>query len=229
MNFLALITSRKGSKRIPGKNTKLLGGKPLVVWSIESLKKVSSDIDIMVSTDDEKVISIAKKYDLIVPWRRPENLSNDFASSSDVAIHALEWYEKNIKKVDGLILIQPTSPFRSFKTINRGINLYLDSNMKSIVSVSPSANHPFWSYKIENNYLYPFIDNKRKFRSQDLPPSYTLNGLLYIISPEELKKEKNFVNKKTIPLIIDSKIESIDIDDEVDFNIAEKYLSEHDK
>lgn len=97
MRILALITARGGSKRLPGKNIKLLGEKPLVIWSIDVLRDITEISDILVSTDDPKIADICRKAGAYVPWLRPSELSSDSSSSVDVAIHALDWYEE--KKV----------------------------------------------------------------------------------------------------------------------------------
>ena len=99
MKILALITARKNSKRVPKKNLKVLGNKSLIEWTINSIKKVNEICDIIISTDDKKVAKIATNLGVQVPWIRPKKLATDSASSVDVAIHALNWYEKNIQKV----------------------------------------------------------------------------------------------------------------------------------
>ncbi|HIF59709.1 MAG TPA: acylneuraminate cytidylyltransferase family protein, partial [Rhodospirillales bacterium] len=124
MRILALITARGGSKRIPGKNIRPLGGKPLIVWSINVAKDIAGIVDILVSTDDKNILEIAKSAGALVPWSRPPELATDTASSVDVCLHALAWYEKEIGRIDGLMLLQPTSPFRSRKSVLRGIELF---------------------------------------------------------------------------------------------------------
>ena len=99
MKILALITARSGSKRLPNKNMLKLGGKPLVKWSIDTLKEITCIKDILLSTDDNQIAEIGKKEKILVPWLRPKKLSSDNANSVDVAIHALNWYEKKISKI----------------------------------------------------------------------------------------------------------------------------------
>ena len=123
MKILALITARGGSKRILRKNIRPLGGKPLIVWSINIAKDIAEIVDILVSTDDPKISEVAKNAGAMVPWLRPPELATDTASPVDVCLHALEWYEKENGKIDGLMLLQPTSPFRSRDTILRGNEL----------------------------------------------------------------------------------------------------------
>lgn len=226
MRILALITARGGSKRLPGKNIRLLGGKPLIVWSIDAAKNIPEICDILVSTDDPAIAAVSTQAGANVPWLRPVDLASDTASSVDVALHALNWYEAEKGKVDGLLLLQPTSPFRTQATIKRGIELFAQHGHQPVLGVSPTHTHPMWMLKMDGGYLIPFM-NEHGFnmRSQDLPAVYVINGSFYLISPAELLKEKKFISEKTIPLIIESSIDALDIDTEWDFAIAKCFLS----
>jgi CMP-N-acetylneuraminic acid synthetase len=113
VKILALIPARGGSKRLPGKNIRILQEKPLIVWSIEVAKGIPEICDILVSTNDLAILSVCKEAGALVPWLRPASLATDEASSIDVAIHALDWYESEKGAIDGVMLLQPTSPFRS--------------------------------------------------------------------------------------------------------------------
>lgn len=225
MRILALITARGGSKRLPGKNIKLLGEKPLVIWSIDVLRDITEISDILVSTDDPKIADICRKAGAYVPWLRPSELSSDSSSSVDVAIHALDWYEEKKSPIDGLLLIQPTSPFRTKASIKQGINLYLTHSFNPVVGVSPSHRHPMWAVKIEGDFMVPFFEKHGiGKRLQDLPPAYSVNGSFYLISPKELRARRSFFGENTIPLIIKSQQESLDIDTQFDWNQAEIIL-----
>ena len=222
MKILALITARGGSKRLPGKNIRLLGRKPLITWSIEIAKDIADIVDILVSTDDQKIAAIAKSAGALVPWLRPEELATDTASSVDVCLHALEWYEKENGKVDGLMLLQPTSPFRSRKRVLQGIELFSSQPHRPVIGVSPAKSHPMWCYKVEEGTMSPFIKgSETNMRSQDLPPAYAINGSFYLISPDVFRKQRQFHTENMMPLIIDSPKESLDIDTEWDWKLAE--------
>src|SRR5438093_3043672 len=112
MRILALITARRGSKRLPAKNVRLLRGVPLITWSIDVVRNIPEICDILVSTDDAATAEIARRAGAAVPWLRPAALATDTASSVDVCLHSLDWYEQAHGAVDGLLLLQPTSPFR---------------------------------------------------------------------------------------------------------------------
>ena len=226
MRILALIPARGGSKRLPGKNIRMLGDKPLIVWSIDAAKGIPEICDILVSTDSPEIAEICKKSGVLVPWLRPAELATDTASSVDVAIHALDWYEAEHGTVDGILLLQPTSPFRSQKTIRKGIMLFAKHELKPVVGVSPTHAHPMWTLKVGGDYLVPYMkEHALETRSQDLPPAYVVNGSFYLISPKELHTLKSFFGSKTVPLLIESPQEALDIDTEWDFKIAGKVVS----
>ena len=222
MKILALVIARGGSVRLPGKNLRQLGGKPLINWSIEIAQGIPEISEILVSTDDESIADVSRKAGALVPWLRPQELATNEASSVDVALHALNWYETEKSAVDGLLLLQPTSPFRSRNTVLNGISLFEKIGMLPVVGVSPTNAHPMWSFKIEHGELLSFVDNVGiQKRSQDLPPAYVVNGNFYLISPDDLRRNKSFFGARTIPLISDSEQEALDIDSEMDFTFAE--------
>ena len=221
MKILALVPARGGSKRLPGKNIRLLGDKPLIVWSIDVAKGIPEICDILVSTDDPAISAVCKEAGVLVPWLRPAELATDTASSIDVALHALDWYESEKGPVDGLLLLQPTSPFRTQETIRRGIKLFDASGQKSVLGVSPTHAHPMWTLKMAGDYLVPFLpDHGLATRSQDLQAAYVVNGSFYLTSPVEFRTCRTFMGHKTIPLVIDSGREALDIDTEWDFKMA---------
>lgn len=221
MRILALITARGGSKRLPGKNIRFLGGKPLIAWSIEVTKDIPEICDTLVSTDDPAIAAVCEVAGAYVPWLRPAELASDTASSVDVALHALDWYEANKGTVDGLLLLQPTSPFRTQATVKQGIELFRKQGRHPVLGVSPAHSHPMWTLKMDGNFLVPFIyEHGLGTRSQDLPPAYVANGSFYLISPAELRACHSFIGPKTVPLLIESPQEAVDIDTEWDWCVA---------
>lgn len=222
MRILALITARGGSKRVPGKNIRILGGKPLISWSIDIVKNNSEICDILVSTDDPITANICQKAGAYVPWLRPTKLATDTATSVDVALHALDWYESEVGMVDGLLLLQPTSPFRSASTVQSGIRLFEEKGHRTVVGVSSVNEHPNWMLKKEEDYLVPYLtEDQLDARSQALTPLWVVNGGFYLISPQSLRSQKTFFTDKVVPLIVASSEEALDIDTEWDFKLAE--------
>ena len=225
MRILALITARGGSKRVPGKNIRLLGGRPLIVWSIDIAKGVPEICDILVSTDDAAIAEVARNAGALVPWLRPAELASGTATSVDVALHALDWYESERGAVDGLLLLQTTSPFRSRDTVLRGIRQFRLHQHRPVVGISLAESHPMWCFQVDGETMRPFIDGGGlHLRSQDLPPVYVVNGAFYLLTPDDLRMSKSFYSDDMIPLVIEKPEESIDIDTEWDWKMAEMVL-----
>lgn len=222
MKILALITARGGSKRLPGKNVRPLAGKPLIVWSIDVVRDIPEICDILVSTDDPGIAEISRNAGALVPWLRPAELATDTAGSVDVALHALDWYMATHGVIDGLLLLQPTSPFRSRSTVLSGIDLFARNAGGPVIGVSPSHAHPMWTFRLEGDFLVPFLEEHGfGTRSQDLTPAYVWNGSFFLVAPEELRARHSFVGAKSIPLVMASAQEALDIDSEWDFQLAE--------
>lgn len=229
MRILAIVPARGGSKRLPGKNIRLLGGKPLIVWSIDAAKGIAEICDILVSTDDPAIAAVCTAAGAFVPWLRPADLATDTASSVDVVLHALDWYEAGKGAVDGLLLLQPTSPFRTRETVRKGIELFVKHERQAVLGVSPSHAHPMWALKMAGDHLVPFMQaHGLGTRSQDMPPAYTVNGGFYLITPVELRACHSFVGAKTVPLLIESPQEALDIDTEWDWTVAQVIVSRID-
>jgi CMP-N,N'-diacetyllegionaminic acid synthase len=221
MKILALVPARGGSKRLPGKNIKLLGKKPLINWTIESAKGIPEICDVLVSTDSSEVAAIAESAGASVPWLRPKSLATDAAKSVDVALHALDWFEKTHGHLDGLLLLQPTSPFRKHETIIKGIAMYKEFNSQPILGVSRCSPDSPQALELEGEFLVPLKEielsgNPPNSRPQTFKP----NGAFYLISPRELRQINSFLMPKSIPLHIDSLRESLDIDTHLDFWFA---------
>jgi CMP-N-acetylneuraminic acid synthetase len=220
MRILALIPARAGSKRLPGKNVRPLAGKPLIVWSIEHARRLPEICATLVSTDDPAAADIARKAGAMVPWLRPPELASDTASSVDVALHSLDWYEQAHGTVDGLLLLQPTSPFREVEMTARGIAKFARSSHIPVVGFSPSPVHPEYCFMIEGERLRPVIP-RASWSQIPTVPAYTVNGAFYLISPARLRADRSFLTDDTIPLIMSGLGARIDIDTELDWQLAE--------
>lgn len=229
MKLLIIIPARGGSKRLPGKNIMKLAGKPLISWTIELAQKLPYEKNIIVSTDSEEIAEVARKCGLEVPWLRPPEISQDSSTTADVAIHALDWFENNVSNVDGVLLLQPTTPFRKVERIVEGIEKFKSSGMKPVVAVSPVSQHPSWMFKLEDGNLVSFLKGHNSYeRSQELETLYVVNGSFYLISPNDLREQGTFFAKSMLPLLIESATESIDIDSKEDFDLAEYYATKHE-
>lgn len=221
-SVLAIIPARGGSKGLPGKNIKELCGKPLVAWSIEQAKACSSINRVVMSTDDDQIAEVAKKYGAEVPFMRPAELASDTASTIDVIFHALDWLEKYEDYQPAyILLLQPTSPLRTAEDIEGAIQTFKDKSARAVVSVCETDHHPWWSNRLPDdgnmkNFLRPDVLNKRR---QDLPVFYRLNGAIYVADTNYLREQNSFFGPNTIAYKM-PKERSIDIDSGIDFELA---------
>lgn len=225
MKPLVIIPARGGSKGIPGKNIKLLGGKPLIQYTIEAAMDVFPSEQIIVSTDSEEIKSVAEACGITVPFIRPAHLSSDTASSYDVLLHAMNYAEASGIIFDSIVLLQPTSPFRTAHHIKEALKLY-SPDLHMVVSVQESDENPYYSLfeESENGFLEKSKEGNFT-RRQDCPSVYSYNGAIYIINPDQLKQktlgEFTKVKKYVMP-----KADSIDLDTELDWKLAEILMSE---
>lgn len=219
MKILILILARGGSKRLPNKNKRILGTLPLIQWTINFAKKLDS-YPIMLSTDDKDIYEIGNKNNILTPWLRPKKLSRDKTSSAQAAIHAIDWYEKNFNRLNGIILLQPTSPFRSIDFIKRGIQKFKKSKCAFIAVREKKGNTDGLIIKKRKGFYLEKIKDKSNTKSKIYIPT----GSFYIINPQDLRKHLSFFSTNTKPLIIKKNKYQIDIDTEKDFNYAEKYI-----
>lgn len=221
MKTLFLIPARGGSKGIPHKNIKDCAGKPLIQYSIDVARSLTTDDNICVSTDDQQIVNICKKLDLNVPFLRPDELATDKASSQDVILHALNFYEKKSIQYDTVILLQPTSPLRTIQHVMDAIKLY-DENLDMVVSVKESSSAV--NLCLENNigFLESALD-KNWSRRQDLNKYYEYNGAIYVINALSLK-QNGFSKMTRIRKYIMSDTYSFDIDTILDWKIVEMII-----
>lgn len=227
MNIISIIPARGGSKGIPRKNIKLLNGKPLISYSIDASNSCSLIDDTYVSTEDAEISEISKGNNAEV-IERPDELASDDSSSIDVILHVLDYLENRDELPDLFVLLQPTSPLRTSEDIEASINSFLESDCDSLVSVCELDHRSLLNFSLEEGFLVQ-NNNESLFNSrrQDIPTYYSLNGAIYITTPEFIRKNKSFYSDKTIPHIM-SKEKSIDIDTSFDFKLAEFLLNECD-
>lgn len=222
-DVLAIIPARGGSKGLPGKNIKLLNGKPLIWYTIEAAREVFPDGNICVSTDDSKIYEIVKKTGLNVPFLRSPELSTDTANTWDVVRHAVEWYKNRGKVFSKVAILQPTSPLRNGNHIHEAIGLF-DADTEMVVSVKETKANPYFTLLEENESGFVSRSKKSMFsRRQDCPPVYEINGAIYIIQPKILDLLSPW-ESSNIKKYLMSNYESIDIDDQMDFNLAKLFV-----
>lgn len=224
--IVAIIPARGGSKKILRKNIKLLCGKPLVAYTIIAAKKSKYSDNFYVSTEDEEIAEISRRYGAEV-IERPEELAKDETPTIDVIFHFLEILKMKNYNPDIIVLLQPTSPLRNAEDIDNAIKLFLDSDCESVVSVCEAEHPPYWSFKIEEKYLKPLFDKRYlRMRRQDLERTYIPNGAIYVSTPQTLYKYKGFYCNYNIPYIMPIE-RSVDIDNELDFMLAELLMKKY--
>jgi len=220
MKTIAVIPARKGSTRLPNKNRKKLNGSSLVEWSIKFARKLKFIDDTIVSTNDKIITSSNRKYKHVKTISRPKNISGRNAKTIDVILYVLRKYEKKFGKVETVLLLQPTSPFRSVKKVYFAFKKYnYYEKKKSVISVSKINNLHKISFKIKNNNLMP----TNYYDDEEL--KYQINGNFYFASKNFLKKYKSFYfKKKTYPVILKSPHLLVDIDTKKDLLKAKSFL-----
>jgi len=222
---LAIIPARGGSKGVKGKNIKLLNGKPLIAYTIDVTKESKIFDKIIVSTDSVEIAEISKEYGAEIPFMRPNELATDNASTMDVIIYCLNWFNDKNEHFDYIILLQPTTPLRISEDIINAFELFLEKNANAVVSVCETEHSPLWENTLSNdlsmtNFLRFEVKGKRR---QDLPKYYRLNGAIYIAKIDYILKYCDWFKEKCFAYIM-PKERSVDIDTEMDFKIAELFL-----
>ena len=226
-SILALIPARGGSKRLHSKNLRGLGGVPLVSWSIRAARASAVVETTCVSTDDPEIARVAADDGAEVPFLRPAELATDTASSFEVAVHAIEHYRIVAgKEYDYLMLLQPTSPFRTSADIDAAFGLLESRGAENVVSVCMAEHHPLWCNTLPKDLsLANFLsDDLKNRRSQDLPTYYRLNGAIYLCLVERLLLEKTFIFSRASYAYVMPRERSVDIDTEMDLAFAEFLL-----
>lgn len=218
---LFVITARGGSKGLPGKNIKNLCGKPLIAYSIDVARAFTSDDNICVSTDSDEIKSVVEEYGMKVPFIRPDYLATDTATSNDVLVHAINFFEKQGRKYKKLCLLQPTSPLRTVEDVEGAMMLYRD-DIDMVVSVTKSHAPAVLCQDDEEGFVQ-LVYNKNSVGRQQLAEMYEYNGAVYVMNVTSLLEKGMSGFSKRIKYVM-SKEHSVDIDDIYDFYQVESIL-----
>lgn len=227
MGNLAIIPARSGSKELKDKNIKLLNGKPLLAYTIEAARESGIFDEIMVSTDSQEYADIAKKWGANIPFLRSDELSNDTASSWDVVKEVIERYKILGTEFDTVALLQPTSPLRTSNDIVEGYKVLKEKAANFVVGVCEMDHSPLWSNTLPEdlsmeNFIRPEVV---KMPRQSIPTYYRINGALYIVKVDYLMRTLDIYADRSFASVM-RKENSIDIDDQMDFTVAEVLISE---
>ncbi|MDE2495183.1 MAG: acylneuraminate cytidylyltransferase family protein [Alphaproteobacteria bacterium] len=224
-SVLAVITARGGSKGVPGKNIRMVGGKPLIAWTIEAAKG-SKHIDrLVLSSDDDAIISAAQKHGCEVPFKRDKALAADSTPSSDVVVDAME----RIPGFQWVVLLQPTSPLRVAGDIDTTIEKCIACKAPAGVTVCLVQENPYWMMSLSGDgLLTPVVQSEVVYaRRQDIPPVFVLNGAVYVARTDWFKKARTFLTRETVGCEMPV-ARSVDIDTEQDLAWLE-FLTERNR
>jgi len=223
MNTLIIIPARGGSKGIPGKNIKLLDGKPLITYTIDVARSITSDDNICVSTDDHDIIKVTEDYGLKVPFVRPQELATDSANPYYVHLHAIQYYEQQGRFFESIMVLQPTSPFRTIVQAREALELY-HSGVDMVASVVQTRSNPYFVLFEEDEDGFLRKSKQGDFTSrQESPKVYELNGAIYIINIDSLKKKQINKFERVIKYEMEEE-SSLDLDTPLDWKFCEFYL-----
>jgi len=228
MSCVAVISARGGSKGIPEKNIRPVGGKPLITWSIEAALASRSIQRVVVSTDSPKIVEIARESGGEVPFLRPAELARDDTPGVDPVLHAVRWLEENQSYVpDWVVLLQPTSPLRVARDIDRAFEMASAKNADAVVSLTEGEHHPYWMKELDpDGRMHDFIALERPItRRQDLPRVYALNGAVYLVRREVLLRTQTFFPENTFGLIM-PRDRSLDVDTPWDLYLVDLILKD---
>ena len=220
MKTLAMITARGGSKRIPRKNIKEFNGKPIIAYSIEAALASGVFDEVMVSTDDEEIAEIAKKYGAKVPFYRSEKTANDFATTVDVIEEVLNTYKDRGEEFDIFCCIYPTAPFITAKRLKDAVEELTASDADSLIPVVRFSYPPQRAMEIHDGKLVFRQPENLSKRSQDLEPHFHDAGQFYVVRSESFFKNHGIMVGNILPMEL-SELEVQDIDNEVDWKLAE--------
>ena len=216
---LGVIPARGGSKRLPRKNVAQVGGHPLVAHTIMAAQKSSALTDWLVSSEDDEIIEIARRYGAPVPFRRPAELAGDEVRNIEVVGHALAFMEaRSGQSYDMVVLLQPSCPIRDPAHIDRAVHLLNESDLETLASVKgPYKKRDPILKAIRDGVLEPFG------AEEALEPFYLYNASIYAAKRDYFLRERKLVSRRQVPLLMDA-IHSTDVDEMADLLVAEAYF-----
>lgn len=227
MKILCIIPARGGSKGVPRKNIKLLAGKPLLEYTSSIALQSNLLSKVIVSTDDDEIISVAKRLGVEIPFKRPLNLATDSSPTLPVILHALEHFESKGIFFDAVCLLQIISPFRTLEFLDKAIQKFIESESDSLISVQevPHEYNPHWSFELDENENLKIATGDKTIitRRQDLPKAYHRDGSIYITKTKVLK-EQNSLYGTNISYILSPKEFYVNIDTLEDWKKAEELV-----
>lgn len=226
MKILGIIPARGGSKGVPGKNIKKLGDKPLLAYTVLQSQQSQYLSRLLVSSDDDDIINCALAYGVEAPFKRPENLSDDKATSIAVVQHVIDFFESKNEYFDAVCLLQPTSPFREKGFIDKAVNKFIEAKADALISVLPVPHefNPHWVFEPNTDGFLNIATGEPEVitRRQELPPAFFRDGAIYITKTAFIKKGTFYGDKLTF--IESNPALHVNIDTMEDWQKAEEKL-----
>ncbi len=217
---LVVIPARGGSKSIPRKNLKVVGGEPLIIHTIVAAKNAKLVHKVVVSTDDEEIAKVSKDLGADVPTLRPRELATDDSPTILTIQHMVKVLEDFGEKFDVIVTLQPTSPLRSDEDIDNALMLLGKTGADSVISVTEVKQNPWLMFRVEEGKLLPFFGEEKRIRRQDLPKVYALNGAIYATRRDILMEENSLYGSDPRAYIMPED-RSIDVDSPLDLKIVD--------
>jgi CMP-N-acetylneuraminic acid synthetase len=235
LKVLAVIPARGGSKGLPGKNLKLLNGKPLIYYMINAALNCNKLDKVVCSTDDKQIAEVARECGAEVPFLRPAEFATDSSPLNPVMKHVMNYYDENNWRSDVVVSLQPTNPLITPDIIDTAVSVYMETNCDSVASVTIiSHGHPYRAKKLLDNKrlidFCPEFNGDRVINRQDRPPAYAYNGAIYLRTRELLE---NWTGKDTglgsdCRSVVVEPEKSVNIDTEFDFKLAELIMKDRE-
>lgn len=225
--MIAIVPARGGSKGLPGKNIKELCGKPLIAYTIQAALEAEGIDRVVVTTDDEEIANVAKKYGAEIPFMRPAELAGDTASAVDVYLHAVSFLEKEEgKAIDKFMVLLPTAPLRNGSDIEQALRQFEETHAETLVSMKEAETPISWYYEMDDSGKVKNlgINAENAVSNRQVNDSYYVpNGAIYILDTKLLKERRTYYNDNTVAYVMSAE-NSIDIDCQLDFMIAQLLL-----
>lgn len=218
---LAVIAARGGSKGLPGKNIRLLGGRPLIAWSVEAAKGSALLDRVVVSTDDADIAAAARAAGAEAPFLRPPELATDDANIVDAVLHVVDTLGDT---ADYVVLLQATSPLRLAADIDSCLRLCVEAGAPAACGVTPAPKSPYWMFRLDaEGRVHPLIERDASpgEQRQALPPAYLANGAVFVARTDWLRQERTFWRPGITLGYVMPPERSVDIDTVLDFRLAE--------
>ena len=225
---MLIVPARSGSKGLVDKNIKILGGRPLLSWTIQAVQQANPQNGLTVlSTDSEQYRLVGQELGMAAPFLRPKELATDTTSAIDVALHALRWFEAEFNYLpESIMWLQPTSPFRSPVSIEQAFELMKTRQANAVIGCKEIHRDLSTLFRCEKGYLSA-LDREKTIQTarQQIEPLLTPNGAIYLCKTASFLECKSFYPDKTLPMVMNT-VQSLDIDTEVDWAMAEAFIQQ---